>query len=362
MIKHDTLYTIDSTGNVRVWWMERDGAQYRSHSGIEGGEITCSAWTVAKPKNVGRSNETSAEKQAELEVVAEYKKKTDRKYHTDRNAVGGAKFYAPMLAYKYEDDLSDQFAFSQPKLDGIRCVSEPGKLSSRQGKPITGVPHIAEALAPIFEKYPDLVLDGELYNHDLKDDFNTIVSAVKKQNPTSEQLEAAKQIQYWLYDVPGFDIFSIRRRRLEAILQEFPNPALVYVPTTRVHDLEHLNILYGEYLADGFEGQMIRYDLPYENKRSRALLKRKEFVDVEFPVVRLEEGVGNWAGYAKAAICRLPDGREFGAGIKGNQEFCRGLLNGPVPAEATIRYFALTPDGIPRFPIATSFHEGKRDL
>lgn len=121
---------------------------------------------------------------------------------------------------------------------------------------------------------------------------------------------------------------------------------------------EMLDQLYADYIQDGYEGQMVRIDAPYEQKRSKNLLKRKEFQDAEFTLIGLEEGLGNWAGYAKRAIFRLKDGREFGAGIRGSQEFCKALLNERdthINKPATVRFFNYTPDGVPRFPVVTEF-------
>jgi DNA ligase-1 len=118
-----------------------------------------------------------------------------------------------------------------------------------------------------------------------------------------------------------------------------------------------LNHAYEYYLAHDYEGQMVRLNGKYEHKRSKLLLKRKEFQDGEFPVLAIEEGNGNWAGYAKKAVLSLPDGRSFGAGLRGTQAEMKALLGAPRPATATVRYFALTPDGIPRFPVVTAFHQ-----
>ena len=104
---------------------------------------------------------------------------------------------------------------------------------------------------------------------------------------------------------------------------------------------------------------MVRLDEPYEQKRSKYLLKRKEFQSEEFPIVAIEAGLGNWAGVAKKVTCRLPDGRTFGAGIRGTKERAAVLLT-ETWETATVRYFALTPDGIPRFPVVTAFHNGVR--
>ena len=94
-----------------------------------------------------------------------------------------------MLAQKFEDRV-DGLSFplyTQPKLDGVRCIvyMQDGELvaKSRQGKPIDTVVHILEELKPFFEQSPNAVLDGELYNHDYKNDFNKIISLVRKMKP-----------------------------------------------------------------------------------------------------------------------------------------------------------------------------------
>ena len=67
---------------------------------------------------------------------------------------------------------------------------------------------------------------------------------------------------------------------------------------------EEIDVMYGEYTQAGYEGQMIRQDAVYENKRSKGLLKRKEFITEEYEVVEVHEGQGNWAGYAKRLILK----------------------------------------------------------
>jgi ATP-dependent DNA ligase len=120
--------------------------------------------------------------------------------------------------------------------------------------------------------------------------------------------------------------------------------------------------MYGRWLQDGYEGQMVREDGVYQqNKRSKLLMKRKEFLDAEFKVVGVEEGKGNWAGYIKRFILELPDGREFGSGVRGNQELLKALMDKDVPDWATCRYFTPTPDGIPRFPVVTDWGYGERN-
>ena len=86
---------------------------------------------------------------------------------------------------------------------GIRCIATSDGLFTRTGKPITACPHVSEHLKGFFVWNPDAVLDGELYNHSYKDDFNKIIHLVRKQNLTDEHLaESREMIQYHVYDAP----------------------------------------------------------------------------------------------------------------------------------------------------------------
>ena len=132
------------------------------------------------------------------------------------------------------------------------------------------------------------------------------------------------------------------------------------VPTEMVFTQEELDKLYGDYLQDGFEGQMLRtIGSVYDNKRSKSLLKRKTFFDDEFEIVRFEEGKGNWAGKAKKVYCVKKDGTEFKAGIKGTMEYCTDLLENQqnyIGKSGTIRFPEYTKDengndNVPRFGV-----------
>ena len=344
------IFKRDTSGAIRVWSMVQDGSRYRTISGIRGGNMVISGWTQC----VGKQKRTD-EEQAAFEVASGYEHKLSREYHESLGDVDTPKFFKPMLAHKYEVfPLSG--CYSQPKLDGVRCIATAAGLFSREGKPILGAPHVHAALhARAFYNNPHLILDGELYNHDLKDDFNKIVSMVKKQSPTAVELKISESlVQYHIYDLPSStDTFGKRSEQLRKAVM--PDEHLHLVETEFASNSSTLDTLYGQYLEDGYEGQMVRLHQPYEQKRSKTLLKRKEFQDAEFECVEINEGLGNWAGLAKRVTCRLPDGRTFGAGIKGNQSRAKELLNEDHKV-VTVQFFALTPDGIPRFPVVTKFH------
>ena len=103
--------------------------------------------------------------------------------------------YKPMLAYPASNKPIDytKKVFIQPKLDGVRCLIQYGdgvspgvKAYSRTGKEWKNIDHILEELVPFFMKYPQVILDGELYNHDFNDNFEQIISMVRKTKPTDE--------------------------------------------------------------------------------------------------------------------------------------------------------------------------------
>lgn len=348
MQTHPTLYKRDSKGSIRIWYIEQQAEQYRYVTGLQDGTHVRSEWTTAVP-----ASQSTPELQADFEVNSAYKHQLDRDYFNTIGEVDTPRFFAPMLAHKYEKWLGT--CYSQPKLDGIRCIATAKGLTTREGQPITAVPHIEATLASVFEEYPDLILDGELYNHDLKDDFGEISSIVRKKKPSEADLAKAAQVmQYHIYDCPSRGFMNFGQRIVNG-LGAVP-PCIQFVDSRYCTTPEQLDALYGEYLEAGYEGQMVRLDKPYEQKRSKTLLKRKVFQDAEYDLVSIEEGTGNWAGLAKAVVCRLPDGRTFGAGILGNQKAAAELLTASY-AKATIKFFQLTPDGIPRFGVATKFHE-----
>jgi DNA ligase-1 len=361
---YDTLYKLDENSNVRTWHMEREDNKYRSVSGIQGGKLVTSEWKVVDGKGIGKAYK-NPDAQANAEVESKYRKQLRISYHTDVKNINSSVKFDPMLAKKYEGFTGP--VFSQPKLDGLRAIITANEQYSRNGKEYLSTPHIHTALKGFFQRFPDAILDGEFYNHELKDDFNKITSCVKRTKPSDEDIkESAQFVQYWVYDVPseGDLNFSERYQWLLENLVEgqfgesISNSYIVLVPTTPCSTSDMVDAQNVRALEEGYEGQILRLDAPYEYKRSKNLLKRKEFVDAEFELLDIEEGQGNWSGAAKAGVFRLPDGREFRAGIKGDRTRGRELLKNKANYKlGTVRFFRLTPDGIPRFGVCVAFYE-----
>lgn len=357
------LYKRDTKGKIRIWYMEYTETGYRTISGLEDGEKVTSSWTLVEPKNIGKTNETSPSEQVMLEMESHYIKKKDAGYFDDIKKVDDPILFKAMLAHGYEGGLKYP-VYSQPKLDGARCIATSSGLFTRNGKKYVSVPHIIEQLQPLFDADPDLILDGELYNHDLHDDFNKIMSLVKKLKPTYFDFQESKKlVEYHVYDCPSVDDnFDVR---FNFLFEKLPIlPSIKMVLTHTIYNQEDLDSLYASYLEEGYEGQMIRLNTPYENKRTKNLLKRKEFQDVEAKILEIQEGQGNWAGYAKHVLIEV-NGKQCLSGMRGSQEFCKHLLNEKdqyVGGTVTIRFQNYTPDGIPRFPVAVAFYKGKRDI
>jgi DNA ligase-1 len=358
-MKLETIYKQTKTGATQEWTIEVVGNKYRTHSGQVGGAITTNEWTVCYGKNTGKANGTTDEEQAMKEAVAKRKLKLEKDYHESIKKIKTKRHFEPMLADKWEDrkDKIEYPIFSQPKLDGIRCIVNKDGMWSRNGKPIISAPHIRESLDELFEKYPDLVFDGELYADKFANDFNSIVSLVKKTKPTENDLkESKKNIQYWIYDLPSeFGLFEARSQSLYDLFMEWSyfNAHCMLVDTDVCKSEKEVMEYYENYVNEGYEGQMLRLNSIYENKRSKNLLKHKSFVDEEYTILDIVEGEGNRTGTAGYFVFETADGKPFKSNVKGTWEETAEMLKNKkklIGKEATVKYFNLTPDGIPRFP------------
>jgi DNA ligase-1 len=365
-------------GVIRYWHFEVDGDKWRGHYGIVGGKDAVSGWSTATTKNAGKANERGPEEQAKAEAIAEHDKKLDRDYRRTVEELDSVP-PAVMLAADY-NKLKKPLLFNprgvwaQPKLDGIRLTGSRLGGFSREFQPFYTVDHIMAELEPAFKAYPDLITDGELYNHALRADFNKISSLVRKKTLTSgEREDVERLLEYHIYDLPSVDGgFQFRHGAVKSLFDEFKldMTAIVMVPTVDVGTLAALEEARNVWLDQGYEGLMVRLDgEPYEfGVRSKQLMKHKaDKITEEFPVSKLIEGNGNWAGYAKAVEFVLPGdvrnkkGERPKAGIKGDQEFTKELLTrDPAPTYVTVEYFGKTPDGQCRFPVAVDWHVGER--
>ena len=357
----EILYKYDSTGKIRTYQIEIDGDKYRMITGTKDGKKVESKWTVCIPKNVGKSNETIGSTQAVLEAKARIDKKlTSNYYKTEKECIENPEqFFQPMLATAWEKIKPvPQFPLLiDPKLDGMRLIVCAESYLSRKGKEVPAARWIYEELETFFDTYPNIILDGEIYTHELKDDFNTLMSIARRESLDDKQtLTAQTTLQYHVYDLydRSCPIMSAYERKslLEDILPVSDRVRLVlWLVAMTAEDLKAFNT---KHVSDGYEGSIARgFDSIYENKRSKHLIKIKQFITEEFTVIDIVEGTGNRSGIAGSIEIDV-DGIIVNAGIKGSWIYAKSLLDNKqnlIGKLATIRHFGLTPDGSLRFPV-----------
>lgn len=373
------LFKKTSTGAIQYWdiFVYEDSDHSTGHIikteygqvGTENPQATFDA--IYKGKNIGKANETSVYEQAVAEAQAKWEKQKKKGYveslgaaekgELDELVEGGI---LPMLAFTFEKQGKKikYPCYVQPKLDGIRCIAivKDGKctLWSRTRKPITSCPHIVSEIEKNFGK-ENVVLDGELYNHEFKSNFEHIVHLVRQEEPDAQ----CADVQYHVYDLVNGNKFSKRVLELNSMLRSYyiESKYVIMVDTRTAQDEDSVPDWFQEYKNQGYEGAMLRNaDGLYVNKRSSDLIKVKEMQDDEFEIVGIEEGRGKLAGHVGAFVCRTKGGLEFKAKPAGATERLREyFLNRSLweGRDLVVQFQDLTSYGIPRFPVGLRLKE-----
>ena len=261
-----------------------------------------------------------------------------------------------MLAHKYNEDKADYPAFIQPKLDGVRCLFTAKGAFSRANNQFMNVEHIEQALKPFFAKNPTAILDGELYNHGLKDDFEKIISLVKKKKPTdADKAEAKELVQYHVYDVASMTIANYTTRLNFVNALNYVHP-ICKVDTQVSLDFDDALSLHKKNLKLGYEGSIYRsWSGKYKGTRSWDLMKFKDFHDTEATIVGYEIGKGKRQGTLGKFIMQDDEGIEFGCppGKGYDYKDLANMLNNIhdyIGQRATFTYFQRTQAGSYRHP------------
>ena len=271
----------------------------------------------------------------------------------------------PMLAHMYNPDKAKWPAYIQPKLDGVRCIITKDGAFSRTGKEFKNVEYIKTHLNNFFfDRFPDVILDGELYNHDLKDDFEKIISLVRKTKPTKEhEREAMDLVQFHCYDIIPHNgmprcTYEFRKGFLHWELPQSDCVHLIstaYILNDRDAGLHHRANLKG-----GYEGSIYRsIGGYYKGTRSWDLMKFKDFEDSEATIVGYEEGKGKREGTLGKFVMEDSQGIQFGCppGKGYNYEDMTEMLDdihSYLGKIATFTYFGRTKANSYRHPLFKS--------
>ena len=301
---------------------------------------------------------------------------------TTRDVIG----VLPMLAkvYEYRADKVTFPVAVQPKLDGHRCIavielnktvlplgSASISLWSRTRKRIRSMPHIEAEIGGIFAvlvaqgiygtaaELPDtIILDGELYHHDYRDRFEQLTSLIRPDEPRPGH----EVVEYHVYDIVSQQPFLERFRTLE---HTFDTTKHIRLVETHIADnVDQLMSHYDYFRKAGYEGAMARQlHLPYEHKRSDQLLKLKDFVDLEFKIVGVEEGRGKLKGHVGAFVCEVPvsDGvTTCAVKLAGDTSVLAQAWQQPdkwIGKMLTVKYQGRTATGSLRFPTGLRLRE-----
>lgn len=266
-----------------MWEAWCEGCEVFTKYGTEGGKMQVKSYT-AKPTNIGRSNEHTAEQQAQAEVESLYHKQQDSKHY--KTTIGAAQEdadkFIPMQLQNYKKHASKiNFpCFVQRKFNGSRRTYYNGKFLSKIGREEDNK---LERLTSELESL-GWDLDGEVYAHGLS--LQKIRSAALKPNNDTDKLKLV------VFDVPlrGTPFFARAKllNDLKLLCEEY-DTIDVEIPTFIIDEGE-LQTFFDKAIKDGYEGVVVRNtDSDYECKRSYNTQKWKPRYDAEAKVVGVEE-------------------------------------------------------------------------
>ena len=406
-----TIYGVEKNGKTKVWTARiyRDVLNGFATAEIEYGQLDGKKQSTSREytegKNLGKKNETTPLQQCLSETRRKWQDKMEKEGYSlvipnsnsetqknividtnvtnatetinTNNPINTIKVF-PMLAHTYEplsskNKKSDIVfpCYVQPKLDGLRCIcymvpngssNEPRVMAqSRTGAYFETVEHICAELRPILLQNPGLILDGELYTTELP--FEELAGLIKRKKASDTNVNR-QCIKYHIYDVvvDGVPYSERHARIVGAISKADKCHHLEVVHTQLIHNANEFKQAFGEYVAAGYEGIMLRnVDGMYrQNYRSHDLQKYKEFVESEYPIVGFKEADGRDKGTV-VWVCATDECRQFSVRPRGTQEQRRQWFqDGPqhVGKLLTVIYQELSELNVPRFPVGKAIRDG----
>ena len=209
-----TLFKKDSSNRIRFITFAASNGELHQFSGLLDTDSPVCNTRVCKGKNIGKANATTAQEQAEKELISKYTRKQDSGYFPTIEEAKNNVVLLPMLAESYEKRTVQYPCFGQPKYDGLRmlCKKKGGTVTllSRKNLVITTLKHIEEQM--MNPAIPDGVYDGEAYSLELGS-FQNQMKAIKKVGPTTHK------VNFHIYDLVSDKPYSERLTILKTIFQ-----------------------------------------------------------------------------------------------------------------------------------------------
>lgn len=271
----------------------------------------------------------------------------------------------PQLAKSSTDctiNIWEKGMFCSRKLDGVRCLmklDEDGvirSISRGGGDYDVSTTEIREdpKLIALFEKNPDIILDGELYVHGWS--LQKISGAARLKTWD----ERCSFLEYWVYDIADVnENFNERIDKLIDFQLEFGDYEKIrFIDHEYIIGWAKIKKAHDRFVSEGFEGLVARKpDKKYApGRRSSDWIKLKDYQDSEFEIVGIEEGLRD-----EDFCFVLKSGKNtFKAKPMGSREVRYEYLENwesYVGKMAVVKYFAISDDGIPTQPIFKSIRE-----
>jgi DNA ligase-1 len=349
-----------SKGNKKYWKaiVSTDGENYFTQTSYwQDVKTGISTKQISEPslviiKNVGKANETTLKDQAMSEVNTVVNKQIDKGYHLPGEK--STTLPLPMLALKYQDckhRLEGELCV-QPKLDGMRVLYDGKKMWSRAGKLI--IPEVCYHLRFDTQGY---TIDGELLLP-LPYGFQDSQKASKK-----FRLNLSPLLTYVVYDIADSNLtFKERYKILKNIIASSNNSNIIICPTISVSNEVDIMKQHEKFVADGYEGTIIRAagGLYKFKDRSKDLQKYKDFVDEEFKVIDVVDGTGKFAGVAMFR-CITKENKEFDVNLKGwSLEDRKEMFKDKdkyIGQMLKVKFQRFSDDGIPIFANGIAFRD-----
>lgn len=296
--------------------------------------------------------------------------------------------FSVALGEVYEGQELEDIWYVSRKLDGIRCITiwdwenKNIKCFSRQGLEIETLETFKNQLIKdkLFDNLPrmNLVLDGELCReHNGLEDFQAIMKEIRKKDYQMPINLGSYKLKYNVFDLLPLEVFEGKRScskfgfRL-TLLEDIKNKSEII---NVVEQIPFNGIL--PEIKEGWEGLMLRKDDYYKGRRSKDLLKVKEWNDEEYTVEGLVKTVkpfqnneGVWEDkecIGNLIVCHKGFKQEVGTGLSDQQRLDwskdESLILGKI---ITVKYFKETKNEKGeyhlRFPVLKCVYEGKRDI
>ena len=286
-----TLYKTNKNGSIQQWSIEVSGPTFTCIYGQVGGKLQ-SQQTICKSVNIGKSNETTPEQQAQLESASLIAKKIKSGYSYDKSAPVTVQL--PQKVKTYQDQIKNVTfpCYSTPKLNGVNAtywLLPNGKLhlTSRGGETYPAIPHLESYVLTLMNHLGTTALNGELNIHG--EHLQDIQSAVKKPNQLTPLLE------FNIFELPlSTCTYSVKNKIMWDTMNDlcnwFEESPVQFITGIECHSHDDIESHYNQCMQANLEGTVIyNANAVYQfNTRSSNVFKYKKAQSAEFLIVSYE--------------------------------------------------------------------------